>query len=136
MKKLLLFILIIPLFFSCDNQKELYSEVMVIHDTAMAKMDKIITLKSALKEKAQAMSQDTTNTNIEEVKKINDLILNLDAADESMMNWMREFHQDYESHAKEEIMDYLENQKDRITKVGEEMNQAIEAANAYLQNSD
>lgn len=117
---------------ACDNHKKLYDEVMAIHDEAMLKMDRIMKLKQTLKSKADSLKSDTTKNFPAELEEIKSLQTKLDTADESMMVWMREFHQDYESIAKAEVMEYLNRQKQRITQVGMLMNEAIADAEEYL----
>lgn len=117
---------------SCDNQKKLYDEVMAVHDEAMPKMDNIMNLKEKLEAREDSLRQDTTREFSAELQKISALKTQLDSADESMMMWMREFHQDYESMTKAEITEYLNKQKQRITQVGLFMNSAIAEAEEYL----
>lgn len=117
---------------SCDNQKKLYDEVMAVHDEAMPKMDNIMNLKEKLEAREDSLKNDTTPKFSAELEKISALKTQLDSADDSMMMWMREFHQDYESMTKAEITEYLNKQKQRITQVGLFMNQAIADAEEYL----
>ena len=105
---------------------------MEIHDEAMAKMDQIMELKTQLNEQVETLQADTLSDQSLKIDKMNSLVQNLEEADEAMMSWMREFHNDYEEVAKSEIMDYLEEQKERITDVGKQMNEAIAEAEAYL----
>ncbi len=121
--------------FSCNRHEKIYDEVMDIHDEAMTKMDRIMELKSQLKEEIASLENDTINDNSQAIDNIKALSQNLNEADDAMMNWMREFHSDYEHVAKSEIMDYLEKQKERITAVGKQMNEAIAEAEKHLKVS-
>ncbi len=121
------------LFFACNQHEKIYDEVMEIHDVAMAKMDRIMELKAQLNGQIEALNADTLGDHSLKIEKMNSLLQNLDEADEAMMSWMREFHNNYEQVAKSEIMDYLEEQKERITEVGKQMNDAIAEAEKYLE---
>ena len=133
MKKLLFLTIIISLFFACNQKEKLYDEVMDVHDHAMAKMDKIMSLKSELKEKIQTLEMDTTTDHSDEINEMNGLLQDLNASDESMMNWMREFHSNYETQSRDEVMDYLENQKRLIEQIGNNMNDVITDAEEYME---
>ena len=132
MKKYLSLLIIPFLFSACNQHEKIYDEVMEIHDEAMAKMDQIMELKTQLNEQVETLQADTLSDQSLKIDKMNSLVQNLEEADEAMMSWMREFHNDYEEVAKSEIMDYLEEQKERITDVGKQMNEAIAEAEAYL----
>ena len=121
--------------FSCNRHEKIYDEVMEIHDEAMAKMDRIMVLKSKLNDHIKMMAEDTLSNHTSELNQLNTLVQNLEEADEGMMNWMREFHNDYENVAKSEIMKYLRKQKEKITLVGQKMNEAIADAEKYLEAS-
>ena len=132
MKKYLGILFIAILLLSCNRHEKIYDEVMDIHDVAMANMDQIMTLKVELKENIESLNSDTLVDNTAQIEEINSLISDLESADEGMMNWMREFHDDYEHVAKSEIMDYLEEQKEKITAVGKTINEAIDNAQKFL----
>lgn len=132
MKQLSIFLLLAPLFFACNSEKKIYDEVMAVHDEVMPLMDNIMTMKQDLKDRAKQLAKDTLTDHQQELAEVQALIEKLDSADRSMMVWMREFHHDYESVAKEELTDYLEKQKKRITAVGLFMREAIKDAEDYF----
>lgn len=100
---------------------KLYSEVMAIHDEVMPKMDDIYTLKEGLKKKL------ADNPAADKKSEIESAIARLDAADESMRVWMREF--DSEAIKDEEKKrEYLENEMVKVKKLREDMLAAIEQA--------
>jgi hypothetical protein len=141
MKILLLFILSIALLsWSCDNKsndhsahheevepggnQELYDDVMDIHDEVMPKMDDIYKLK----EKLKSQLTDAPNMAEEKRREIEIIISRLEAASEGMMVWMRNFDPLPDSLGEEKARKYLEEQKEKVTKVKEDMLKAIEDA--------
>jgi hypothetical protein len=108
---------------SSGNQA-LYDEVMKVHDEVMPKMNDIYKLKEDLK-KEIANAPDIVE---EKRKEIESAILQLDAASESMMDWMRNFDPLPDSSGEEKARQYLEEQKVKVDKVKETMLQAIENA--------
>lgn len=100
---------------------KLYSEVMAVHDEVMPKMGDIYTLKEGLKKKL------ADNPAADKKSEIESAITKLDAADESMRVWMREF--DSEAIKDEEKKrEYLENEMEKVKKLREDMLAAIEQA--------
>ena len=108
-----------------DNQA-LYDEVMKVHDEVMPKMDDIYKLKQELKKQIA----DSSTLAVEKRKTIEGTILRLDSASENMMVWMRNFNPIPDSLGEEKARAYLEDQKEKIKKVKEEMLEAIDEAKA------
>lgn len=102
----------------------LYDEVMKVHDEVMPRMNDIYKLKEDLKKDiadAPAMVESKR-------KEIESAILQLDAASEAMMDWMRNFNPLPDSLGEERAREYLEEQKVKVGKVKEEMLRAIDEA--------
>jgi len=114
------------------NQEEqsanqgLYEEVMNVHDEVMPKMDDIYKLKEQLKKQLEA----TPGMVDEKKRDLENTILQLDSASEGMMVWMRNFDPIPDSLGEEKARKYLEEQKEKVNKVKEDMLQAIEEAKA------
>jgi len=107
-----------------SGNQALYDEVMKVHDEVMPKMNDIYKLKEELK-------KDIANTSdlVEKKRKeIESAIVQLDAASESMMDWMRNFNPLPDSLGEEKARLYLEEQKVKVVKVKDAMLQAIEEA--------
>ena len=107
-----------------SGNQALYDEVMKVHDEVMPKMNDIYKLKEELK-------KDIANTpNLVEKKRkaIESAIVQLDAASESMMDWMRNFNPLADSLGEEKARKYLEEQRLKVVKVKEDMLRAIEEA--------
>ena len=107
-----------------SGNQVLYDEVMKVHDEVMPKMNDIYKLKEELK-KDIANAPDLVE---KKRKEIESAIVQLDAASESMMDWMRNFNPLPDSLGEENARRYLEEQKVKVDKVKEEMLQAIEEA--------
>lgn len=105
-----------------DPNKVLYNQVMDIHDAVMPQMDDIMRLKRELKESVEKSS----NLVPEKKKEIEQKILQLDSAGKAMMQWMNDFRP--EEYTGEDLREYLESEKERVTKVKELMLEAIEKA--------
>ncbi|MFZ1750892.1 MAG: hypothetical protein WAU01_11900 [Saprospiraceae bacterium] len=96
-----------------------YEEVMAIHDKVMPELSRIHTIKRDLLAIA-----DTTARNVilSEVKV-------LDEADEAMMSWMAAFKMPTDKNMEGK---YLSDEKLKITKVSDQMYQAIAQASELL----
>ena len=86
----------------------MYKEVMAVHDEMMM-MGKIRGAQRKLKKMIESDS-----TNMEKYQVAYD---QLQAADDAMMNWMKQFKNPPESTDIKEAIDYLKNQKDRVQKM-------------------
>jgi hypothetical protein len=121
MKRILLFTLL-PLFITaCSSESEkLHKEVMAIHDEVMPKMDDI------MKEKARLTSlMDQTEDSVKIVQ-IRTAISELDAADEGMMQWMRQFDPDQYSDSEEALINYYKEEMVRVEEVRTNMLNALD----------
>jgi hypothetical protein len=92
----------------------------------MPKMDDIYKLKEQLKKKLA----DMPNIADDKRQEIEAVITRLEDASEGMMVWMRTFDPLPDSLGEEKARKYLEEQKEKVTKVKEDMLQAIEDARA------
>lgn len=120
---------LVVLVMACNNQAnnaaditDLKKDVIIRHDTAMAKMNHIARLQKKLQ---QEMSPEDSmvfmNTYVE-----------LQAARDAMMNWMREFDVPRDSSEASQIR-YLKGEYDRIAEVDESMRTAIAKAEKLLE---
>ena len=108
------------------TENELYKQVMNIHDTLMSQMSEIMALNKKIKKKTEG---ELTN---EEKKEVEDLSAKLEAANESMMDWMRKFNPNLENMSHEETISYLNAEMTKIQQVKENMEDAQEKAQAFL----
>jgi len=113
-------------------QKALYDEVIAVHDEAMTKMETMMHLKGKLQEKID-LARENEEVDISELESRVDALA---AADEAMMQWMRDFEaKDNDSMAHEDIMSYYKEQKEHISEVEERMNEAIARARELTENN-
>ncbi|MEZ4775042.1 MAG: hypothetical protein R3D00_17795 [Bacteroidia bacterium] len=109
---------------------KLMGEVMAVHDEVMPQMSKLYDLKKSLAEKTETLGDSAPD--MEMRTKIEAAMQLLEKADESMMNWMRNFEDPGESDV-EKATAYLEKEKERVLEVQQAMNEGIQAAELLLQ---
>jgi predicted nuclease with TOPRIM domain len=139
MKALNLFLLLsVTLLFACSDKKEKasqtdqrYKEVMAVHDEIMPKMAYIMKLKTQLKDKVTELNAEP-NIDTTQISQLELAIVGLENSHEGMMGWMRQFNRQYDGMAEEEILQYLDMQMDKIEKVGEVTNAALQDARERL----
>ena len=117
-------------------KKALYDEVMEIHDAIMPRMDDIMKLKGDLREQLDKLKEATDAVAAEKSQAMEEIIQQLEDADEGMMNWMRNFRPLEDSTAYEDAINYLEEQKKGIEEVKEKMEKAMDAAKNALEEEE
>jgi hypothetical protein len=138
----LLFISAALLFVSCAEtqadkeqkiEKEMYKEVMLIHDEAMPWMDDIFMLKEELGKVFDESLGRLLLGNESKMMTINITMEMLDEADEAMMQWMRSFKSEFpQEWTHQQKIEYLQSEKQKITQVRAQMKDAIEKGNELL----
>lgn len=103
-------------------------KVMAVHDSIMPWMDHMHALQQALdaKNDEARMNDESPNGDIEGAR------AELEAASEAMMLWMSEFKPEEFEKDKSSLMEYLEEEEEKISNVGEQMKASIESAEAIL----
>ena len=132
-----LFLIVLLMFASCGEQKKspkdaLYDKVMAVHDEIMPKMGAIMKYKKQLNDKIDTLIEEGADANADKIAELTQAIADLDNSHEEMMNWMREFDNDFEGMVNEEVMEYLNNQKKKIENVGKVANSALSNAEKIL----
>ena len=107
-----------------DANRALYDQVMDIHDEVMPKMGDIYKLRQELLEKIA----NTPGMVVEKKKELEAIISNLDSTNNAMMDWMHNFNPLPDSVDQEKAREYLESEIERIKKVRDLTNEAIEKA--------
>lgn len=105
----------------------LYNQMMDVHDEVMPRMDEIMKLKRELQEQI-ANSPDMV---MERKQELENVISNLDSANNSMMSWMHRIHEFNplaDSVDQEKAREYLESEMEEIRKVKELISESIEKA--------
>ena len=105
-------------------EKQLYDEVIEIHDEVMPKMSTILALERQLKEKIQELDSASPDETAK-IELLKNQIPKLQEADEAMMQWMRNFQVNQEGWSHDSVMSYMGDEKDRITIVREKMLETI-----------
>lgn len=111
------------------QEDSLYNELMAVHDEMMPKMQDIMNLKSELSSVADSL----TNIDSLETESIQEVISNLEIADQAMMGWMHQFEPNMDNLSHEERMTYLTLQKSKMDSVKIVMQSAIDGGKALLQ---
>lgn len=123
MKRILILFAVIAVFSACREKSQLEIEVIAIHDEVMPKMGDLHVAKKGLRK----MIKSGAHKPIE--KDILQLISNLEAADEGMMDWMHNWKVPAED---PEMTAYLKEEKVKITQVKNDMNSSLDEANKFL----
>ena len=103
---------------------------MDIHDNVMPEMSTIHRLRKQLKAIDTSLVKTPSYPNI--LTYLNDL----EKADEGMMSWMAEFSNPIADTDEVTALNYLKNEKDRITKVRDQMLESIAAAKKALKEAE
>lgn len=109
---------------SNNPNQALYDQVMEVHDEVMPKTSEIYQLKKELLEKIAK----TPDLVADKKKQLDQIIVELDSADHSMMDWMHKFNPLPDSANQEAAREYLENEMEKIKKVRELINGSIQKA--------
>jgi hypothetical protein len=113
-----------------DANQLLEKEAWRIHDEVMPKMGSLYKLKGALQEKIK----NAPDMPEEKKTEIQGIIGELDAAYESMMQWMRNFKPELHASSEEETQAYLENEIESIKKVKTDILDALEKGKAAAED--
>ncbi|WP_018479128.1 hypothetical protein [Pontibacter roseus] len=105
-----------------EQQEALESEVMQLHDVAMADMGKIYRLRRSLTSLRDSLAQQSTDTAT--VNLLNQQITQLYKADEAMMSWMRQYKAP-DTLAHEQAMLYLQEEHTKMAGVKALMDSTI-----------
>ncbi len=121
-------ILFLTLLISCEDKpdqiKALKDEVMDIHDEVMPKMGDLRKASKSLMMKAETLDSSAAA----ELKIIAD---DIEAANEFMMEWMRQYEPDLEG-SEAEVLEYYKEQREGIQEVKERMLNALEKGQKAL----
>ncbi|MDX1940078.1 MAG: hypothetical protein SFU99_05965 [Saprospiraceae bacterium] len=138
--QLLIFLILGSFALSCDQtakqqaqEQQLWDQVMAVHDEVMPKMGEMNQLSRDLRTKLEEL--DTTLTEQREQMMMG--IRALEQADEGMMSWMSAIEpldELHENKTHEEIMAYLKEEQQKVSKVKEDMLKSIEEGKKLLNN--
>ena len=111
-----------------SDREKLYKEVMKIHDDVMPKMSDINRVKRNLKDQLE----EGKIVNDQMKQKINASIDELIAAEDSMMDWMREFKAPKDADPDEKVIKYLNEEKLKISRVSDQMLSSLQNGSNIL----
>lgn len=139
--RILISALLVSIFFSCNTQPEekhesneefsaqdvaaMHDEVMVIHDEVMPKMEDLFNEKQRLTEILEGTDDSTENA------ALTSTILQLEEADEVMMQWMRDFSPREYANDTTALIEYYNNEKTRIEEVRSMILTTLESAQSF-----
>ncbi len=107
-----------------NANEALLNEVDKLHNELMLQMEDIYKQKEELKNKLSS----TPSLTDDQKQKIENSLAKLDSADNSMMDWMHNFHPPVDSIIGEEkAREYLENEMEKVKKLKEDINEALES---------
>ncbi|MEN8247876.1 MAG: hypothetical protein ABFS32_03020 [Bacteroidota bacterium] len=107
---------------SNDEKQKAYDKVIAVHDEVMPKLSQISNLKEQIT-KHIAILNDST-----EIAEWQQLIGELDDADESMWVWMRQFDSYLDDKSEEEALEYLKEEQVKVDEVARKINESIAKA--------
>ncbi len=120
-------IVLVSSLIGCDKpvkqEKPLYDQVMDIHDEVMPKMNDLYKLRKQL----QDSIANTADIPEEEKMEMEQTILQLDSASNSMMVWMREFNPP-DQKDKDAFQKYMESELVKVKKMREDVMWALDKA--------
>lgn len=118
--------------FLSDQAQILYTEVGMVHDTAMVLMAPLERTQMSIRKTFEYVNDQEKDRGLQ-------LLTDLTKAGEAMMDWMHEFkgvelyEEDYKAMTEEEILKYLNQEKVAMEQIDQQMRSAIQEGQAYLQ---
>lgn len=110
----------------------LAKEVLDIHDEVMPKMGEIVKLRKEIKGKINKWTETPDTAPADSLSTATNLVNQLEQADKGMMEWMHEYNGGQGLYEHNLVMEYLGEEKVKVTKVKEDMESAIEAGRTFL----
>jgi hypothetical protein len=107
------------------QEKDALNDVIKVHDEAMAKSEQAIENKMLL----DSLVKSNSTIDTAQSRRITN---NLTTADKAMEDWMHQFNADYTGKAHEEIMQYLADQKKKVTEVNNHLTTAVNESNQFI----
>lgn len=116
-----------------EKLEEKYREILEKHDQVMPKIDDIMNAKAALDKELERINQGVDAVGKERREAIENIIKELDFADESMMNWMRNHaRKPSDTLSYEKALEYLKNSNDIINDVQNNIYHVLDSANTFI----
>ncbi|MET3979825.1 hypothetical protein ABIB62_002833 [Mucilaginibacter sp. UYP25] len=133
MKKLIAAILLSFVIFSCTDtkkqEKDLFNDVIKVHDRVMGKEELIMINKMQL----DTLIKDSISADISATAAMHSKAL--DSADTRMENWMHNFDAENKGKSHDQIMTYLTDQKKQIDAIDSSFNVTVAAAAKFIKQN-
>lgn len=133
MKKIIAALFLSFIIFSCSDtkkqEKDLFNEVIKVHDRVMSK-DQLIMIN-----KMQLDTLIKQNKTPEITAEATQHSKALNAADTNMENWMHDFDAENKGKSHAEIMTYLADQKKKIDAIDSSFNVTVAAASKFIKQN-
>ncbi|MEN0054797.1 MAG: hypothetical protein AAGC65_14075 [Mucilaginibacter sp.] len=113
------------LFGCADTKKQeklLLDSVIAIHDKVMSSDEQLMKNKMLLDSLIKQNPNDSAKVYLKQV----------DDADNAMSDWMHKFDAENKGKSHQQIVDYLTDQKNKITVIDSQINTAVSTSNKYL----
>lgn len=107
-------------------KRKAYDNVIAVHDEVMPKLSQISKLKEQIEDKLKTVEDTAVMADWEQ------LMMELDDADNSMWVWMRQFDSDLDDLSYEEVMTYLKEEQEKVDEVARKINESILKAEERL----
>lgn len=108
------------------QEKLLLDSVIAVHDKVMGNEEQLMKNKMILDSLRKHDSVTVAKGQITE------LLKSVDSADNAMSDWMHKFDAENKGKSHQEIMDYLGDQKKKITAIDSQINAAVSESNKFL----
>lgn len=133
MKKIIAALFLSFIIFSCSDtkkqEKDLFNEVIKVHDRVMSK-DQLIMIN-----KMQLDTLIKQNKTPEITAEATQHSKALETADTNMETWMHDFDAENQGKSHEEIMTYLADQKKKIDAIDSSFNVTVAAASKFIKQN-
>jgi len=122
----------------CNNPRtaeinKLKDECIKVHDEVMPRLDELSGYRASLREWKKDLDTITTDTLAALRQSVLSQVLQLDSADDAMMDWMAGYEPKYEStHSIDSAVVYYTKQKEEINEVKNLMEESISNAKELL----
>ncbi|MGV3642452.1 MAG: hypothetical protein ACO1NZ_18150 [Adhaeribacter sp.] len=114
--------------------QELETQVLAVHDEAMAKMDQVFILRQNLKKLRDSLGTTATDTLL--LQNLEQHIRLLQQADDNMMKWMHWYKKPEDTLPEGEAKSYLRQQLLKIEQVQKTMDSTLTAARQFQQQHE
>jgi hypothetical protein len=123
--------------YSNENEVDLLKEeVIVIHDEVMPLMNDLSISRKKILGKIEELAENTSEEDstikalkIKSLKKVERV---LEDAFQGMFIWMRQYNSQFENMPKEDVKNYLQEQKEMVTKVNSNIKNSLVEAQKHL----